>query len=151
MHTAFPGCDYSPRNADALRIARDIMANLEWDRPGTDETPHRRRVMIRGIAGIMRWITSGRSNAQAIARSQTIPISPSSAPITVRHRVRTRPHRSQAMHHHQQWSARSGEPTRDAFHSGLLQSRTPLLYLNNNRLHGRKAYEEAGMISMARK
>src|SRR3977135_4413438 len=43
MHTSISGLgDYlAEDDRDALRIARDIMANLEWDRPSTDETPHR--------------------------------------------------------------------------------------------------------------
>src|ERR1700687_4219464 len=43
MHTSISGLgDYlAEDDRDALRTARDIMANLRWDRPGTDKTPHR--------------------------------------------------------------------------------------------------------------
>src|SRR6266567_4639383 len=43
MHTSISGLgDYlAEDDRDALRIARDIMANLQWDRPGRSETPHR--------------------------------------------------------------------------------------------------------------
>src|SRR3954454_10482795 len=42
MHTGISGLgDYlAEDDRDALRIARDIMAKLEWDRPRTDETFH---------------------------------------------------------------------------------------------------------------
>src|ERR1700757_4657374 len=40
MHSSISGLgDYlAEDDRDALRIARDIMANLEWDRPGADDT-----------------------------------------------------------------------------------------------------------------
>ena len=43
MHTSISGLgDYlAEDDRDALRIARDIMANLEWDRPSTGEASHR--------------------------------------------------------------------------------------------------------------
>src|SRR5882757_6134376 len=43
MHTSISGLgDYlAEDDRDALRIARDIMANLEWDRPSAGETSHR--------------------------------------------------------------------------------------------------------------
>src|SRR5271163_2877959 len=43
MHTSISGLgDYlAEDDRDALRIARDIMADLEWDRPGADQTSHR--------------------------------------------------------------------------------------------------------------
>ena len=43
MHTSISGLgDYlAEDDRDALRIARDIMANLQWDRPGTDRISHR--------------------------------------------------------------------------------------------------------------
>ena len=43
MHTSISGLgDYlAEDDRDALRIARDIMANLEWDRPGRGGTSHR--------------------------------------------------------------------------------------------------------------
>ena len=43
MHTSISGLgDYlAEDDRDALRIARDIMANLEWDRPSVDPTSHR--------------------------------------------------------------------------------------------------------------
>src|ERR1700733_14194810 len=43
MHTQVSGLgDYlAEDDRDALRIARDIMANLEWDRPSPDQTSHR--------------------------------------------------------------------------------------------------------------
>ena len=42
MHTSISGLgDYlAEDDRDALRIARDIMANLEWDRPAADTTTH---------------------------------------------------------------------------------------------------------------
>src|SRR5258706_2154949 len=42
MHTSIAGLgDYlAEDDRDALRIARDIMANLEWDRPGRDQASH---------------------------------------------------------------------------------------------------------------
>src|SRR5260370_7699892 len=43
MHTSISGLgDYPAEDdRDALRIARDIMANLEWDRPGRGEISYR--------------------------------------------------------------------------------------------------------------
>src|SRR6266480_4831185 len=43
MHTSISGLgDYlAEDDRDALRIARDIMANLQWDRPARSETSHR--------------------------------------------------------------------------------------------------------------
>src|SRR6266700_1877582 len=42
MHTSISGLgDYlAEDDRDALRIARDIMAHLRWDRPGRDKTSH---------------------------------------------------------------------------------------------------------------
>src|SRR5260370_38789061 len=43
MHTSISGLgDYlAEDDRDALRIARDIMGNLEWGRPARDESSHR--------------------------------------------------------------------------------------------------------------
>jgi len=64
MHTSISGLgDYlAEDDRDALRIARDIMANLQWDRPGADTASHRPpRHDPEELLGIMRWTTSAPS------------------------------------------------------------------------------------------
>ena len=87
MHTSISGLgDYlAEDDRDALRIARDIMANLEWDRPAQARCLRIvRRAMIRkNCSASCRWTTSGRSTCARRSRaSSTIPTSPNSAPIT---------------------------------------------------------------------
>ena len=61
MHTSISGFgDYlAEDDRDALRIARDIMANLEWDRPARARSPIARRATIpRSCSASWRWTTS---------------------------------------------------------------------------------------------
>ena len=89
MHTSISGLgDYlAEDDRDALRIARDIMANLEWDRPkpAARRRSSRRATTPRNCSASCRWTTSVRSTCGRRSRaSSTIPISPNSAPITAR-------------------------------------------------------------------
>jgi len=155
MHTSISGLgDYlAEDDRDALRIARDIMAHLEWDRPGRDETSHPPpRHDPEELLGIMpmdhkragrhapgdravhrrfqfpriRAANYGPATVCGHARieGQAIGIITNNGPLDV-------PGANKATH----------------FIQACCQSRTPLLYLNNTTgyMVG-KAYEEAGMI-----
>ena len=85
MHTTISGLgDYlAEDDRDALRIAREIMAKLEWDRPerGRRHRSSRRATTPKNCSASCRWTTSGPSTCARRSRaSSTIPISPSSAP-----------------------------------------------------------------------
>ena len=154
MHTSISGLgDYlAEDDRDALRIARDIMANLEWDRPKPAEATfkpprydaeellgimpmdHKRPVDMR--QAIARFVDDsdftefganyGSATVCGHARieGQAIGIITNNGPLDV-------PGANKATH----------------FIQACCQSRTPLLYLNNTTgyMVG-KAYEEAGMI-----
>ena len=64
MHTSISGLgDYlAEDDRDALRIAREIMAKLEWDRPGRRrQRSSRRATTPRSCSASCRWTTSGPS------------------------------------------------------------------------------------------
>jgi len=130
MHTSISGLgDYlAEDDRDALRIAREIMAALEWDRPTMSGATHRPpRYDQEELLGIMPMDHKRPVDMkQVIARieGQAIGIITNNGPLDV-------PGANKATH----------------FIQACCQTRTPLLYLNNTTgyMVGR-AYEEAGMI-----
>jgi len=148
MHTSISGVgDYlAEDDRDALRIARDIMANLEWDRPGTDETPHRPPRHDPRIAGHHAdgSQAAGRHASGESRGSQTIPIHRFGAnygPATCADTPASKARRSD--HHNNGPLDPDGANKATHFIQACCQSRTPLLYLNNTTgyMVG-KAYEE---------
>jgi hypothetical protein len=87
MHTSISGLgDYlAEDDRDALRIARDIMANLEWDRPKPAEASFKPpRYDAEELLGIMPMDHKRPVDMRRRSRAlSTIPTSPSSARITV--------------------------------------------------------------------
>ena len=155
MHTSISGLgDYlAEDDRDALRIARDIMANLEWDRPRPAEASYQAAALRcrRNCSASCRWTTSGRSTCARRSRaSSTIPISPSSAPnygpATVCGHARIEGQAIGIITNNGPLDV-PGANKATHFIQACCQSRTPLLYLNNTTgyMVG-KAYEEAGMI-----
>ncbi len=154
MHTSISGLgDYlAEDDRDALRIARDIMANLNGTGRARPKPRIVRRATIpRNCSASCRWTTSGRSTcARRSPASSTIPISPNSAPITAPPPCAGTPASRARRSASSPITARStsrGANKATHFIQACCQSRTPLLYLNNTTgyMVG-KAYEEAGMI-----
>jgi geranyl-CoA carboxylase beta subunit len=154
MHTSISGLgDYlAEDDRDALRIARDIMANLEWDRPGTDETPHRPpRHDPEELLGIMpmdhkRPVDMRQVIARITDDSDFTEFGANYGPATVCGHARIE---GQAIGIITNNGPLDPDGANKATHfiQACCQSRTPLLYLNNTTgyMVG-KAYEEAGMI-----
>jgi geranyl-CoA carboxylase beta subunit len=149
MHTSISGLgDYlAEDDRDALRIARDIMANLEWDRPkpqakmlASFKPP---RYDAEELLGIMpmdhkRPVDMRQAIARFIDDSDFTRVRRQLRP---RHRVRPRPHRGPGdRHHHQQRPARRARRQQgDAFHPGLLPvAHAAALSEQHHRLHGRQ-------------
>src|SRR3977135_2075992 len=154
MHTSISGLgDYlAEDDRDALRIARDIMANLEWDRPSTDETPHRPpRRDPEELLGIMamdhkRPVDMRQVIARIVDDSDFTESGANYGPATVGGHARIE---GQAIGIITNNGPLDPDGANKATHfiQACCQSRTPLLYLNNTTgyMVG-KAYEEAGMI-----
>ncbi len=154
MHTSISGLgDYlAEDDRDALRIARDIMANLEWDRPSTGETPHRPpHHDPEELLGIMpmdhkRPVDMRQAIARIIDDSDFTEFGANYGPATVCGHARIE---GQAIGIITNNGPLDPDGTNKATHfiQVCCQSRTPLLYLNNTTgyMVG-KAYEEAGMI-----
>jgi geranyl-CoA carboxylase beta subunit len=156
MHTGISGLgDYlAEDDRDALRIARDILAKLEWDRPAADAQPPTYRPPRHDpeeLLGIVpmdyrRPVDMRQVIARIVDDSDFLEFSPRYGPATV------------CGHTHIEGRALgiitnngpldvAGANKATHFIQACCQSRTPLLYLNNTTgyMVG-KEYEEAGMI-----
>src|SRR6266404_4529944 len=137
---------------DALRIARDIMANLRWDRPSPAKTPHRPpQHDPEELLGIMpmdhkRPVDMRQVIARIMDDSDFTEFGANYGPATVCGHARIE---GQAIGIITNNGPLDPDGANKATHfiQACCQSRTPLLYLNNTTgyMVG-KAYEEAGMI-----
>ncbi len=154
MHTTISGLgDYlAEDDRDALRIARDIMANLEWDRPKPAEASYRRRATIaEELLGIMpmdhkRPVDMRQAIARFIDDSDFTEFGANYGPATVCGHARIEGQAIGIITNNGPLDV-PGANKATHFIQACCQSRTPLLYLNNTTgyMVG-KAYEEAGMI-----
>jgi geranyl-CoA carboxylase beta subunit len=156
MHTTISGLgDYlAEDDRDALRIARDIMAKLQWDRPGLDnEAPGWRppRHDPEELLGIVpmdyrRPVDMRQAIARIIDDSDFLEFSPRYGPATVCGHARIEGHALGIITNNGPLDV-AGANKATHFIQACCQSRTPLLYLNNTTgyMVGRD-YEEAGMI-----
>ncbi len=154
MHTSISGLgDYlAEDDRDALRIARDIMANLEWDRPGRDKTSHPPpRHDPKELLGIMpmdhkRPVDMRQAIARFIDDSDFTEFGANYGPATVCGHARIEGRAIGIITNNGPLDP-DGANKATHFIQACCQSRTPLLYLNNTTgyMVG-KAYEEAGMI-----
>src|SRR5882762_5402072 len=156
MHTSISGLgDYlAEDDRDALRIARDIMAKLEWDRSSSTEPPPSYRPPRRDpeeLLGIVpmdyrRPVDMRQAIARIIDDSDFLEFSPGYGPATVCGHARIE---GQAIGIVTNNGPLDPDGANKATHfiQACCQSRTPLLYLNNTTgyMVGRE-YEEAGMI-----
>src|SRR3954464_7245735 len=154
MHTSISGLgDYlAEDDRDALRIARDIMANMEWDRPKPAETsslpPRHDPEELLGIMAMdhKRPVDMRQVIARIIDDSDFNEIGANYGPATVCGNARIE---GEAIGIITNDGPLDPDGTNKATHfiQACCQSRTPLLYLNNTTgyMVG-KAYEEAGMI-----
>src|SRR6202162_3956286 len=154
MHTSISGLgDYlAEDDRDALRIARDIMANLRWDRPARSEATHRPpRHDPEELLGIMpmdhkRPVDMRQAIARFIDDSNFTEFGANYGPATVCGHARIE---GQGICIISKIAPLDPGGANKATHfiQACCQSRTPLLYLNNTTgyMVGR-AYEEAGMI-----
>src|SRR4051812_23017916 len=154
MHTSISGLgDYlAEDDRDALRIARDIMAKLEWDRPRTDENLHPPpRHDPEELLGLVpmdyrRPVDMRQVIARIIDDSDFLEFSPRYGPATVCGQARIEGHALGIITNNGPLDV-AGANKATHFIQACCQSRTPLLYLNNTTgyMVG-KEYEEAGMI-----
>jgi geranyl-CoA carboxylase beta subunit len=156
MHTAISGLgDYlAEDDRDALRIARDIMAKLEWDRPGDRDEPstwHPPRYDPEELLGIVpmdyrRPVDMRQAIARIVDDSDFLEFSPRYGPATVCGHSRIKGHVVGIVTNNGPLDV-AGANKATHFIQACCQSRTPLLYLNNTTgyMVG-KEYEEAGMI-----
>lgn len=155
MHTSISGLgDYlAEDDRDALRIARDIMAGLAWDRP-TPEAATRielPRYDPEDLLGIMpmdhkRPVDMRQAIARFVDGSDFIEFGADYGPATVCGHARIEGHPVGIITNNGPLDP-AGANKATHFIQACCQSRTPLLYLNNTTgyMVGR-AYEEAGMI-----
>ncbi len=155
MHTSISGLgDYlAEDDRDALRIARDIMAGLAWDRPasevaGAAEPP---RYDPEDLLGIMpmdhkRPVDMRQAIARFVDGSDFIEFGADYGPATVCGHAKIEGHPVGIITNNGPLDP-AGANKATHFIQACCQSRTPLLYLNNTTgyMVGR-AYEEAGMI-----
>src|ERR1700730_929585 len=154
MHTSISGLgDYlAEDDRDALRIARDILANLEWDRPSVDQASHRPpRHDPEELLGIMamdhkRPVDMRQVIARIIDDSDFTEFGTNYGPATVCGHARIEGQAIAIITNNGPLDP-AGANKATHFIQACCQSRTPLLYLNNTTgyMVG-KAYEEAGMI-----
>jgi geranyl-CoA carboxylase beta subunit len=156
MHTGISGLgDYlAEDDRDALRIARDIMAKLEWDRPAADAQPPSVRPPRHDpeeLLGIVpmdyrRPVDMRQVIARIVDDSDFLEFSPRYGPATVCGHARIVGHALGIITNNGPLDV-AGANKATHFIQACCQSRTPLLYLNNTTgyMVG-KAYEEAGMI-----
>jgi geranyl-CoA carboxylase beta subunit len=161
MHTSISGLgDYlAEDDRDALRIARDIMAKLDWDRPPTQED--RTAVLpprydAEELLGIMpmdhkRPVDMRQAIARFIDDSDFIEFGANYGPATICGQARIEGHAIGIITNNGPLDV-AGANKATHFIQACCQSRTPLLYLNNTTgyMVG-KAYEEAGMIKQGSK
>jgi geranyl-CoA carboxylase beta subunit len=156
MHTTISGLgDYlAEDDRDALRMARDIMAKLEWDRPAAAEWPasHRPpRYDAEELLGIMpmdhkRSVDMRQVIARIVDHSDFTEFGSNYGPATVCGHTRIEGLSIGIVTNNGPLDP-AGANKATHFIQACCQSRTPLLYLNNTTgyMVGR-AYEEAGMI-----
>jgi geranyl-CoA carboxylase beta subunit len=156
MHTGISGLgDYlAEDDRDALRIARDIMAKLEWDRPAAaDQPPSWRppRHDPEELLGIVpmdyrRPVDMRQAIARIVDDSDFLEFSPGYGPATVCGHARIEGQAIGIITNNGPLDV-PGANKATHFIQACCQSRTPLLYLNNTTgyMVGRE-YEEAGMI-----
>jgi len=155
MHTSISGLgDYlAEDDRDGLRIARDIMAGLNWDRPepeaGASFKPP--RYDAEELLGIMpmdhkRPVDMRQVIARFVDDSDFTEMSPNYGPATVCGHARIEGHAVGIITNNGPLDP-AGANKATHFIQACCQSRTPILYLNNTTgyMVGR-AYEEAGMI-----
>jgi geranyl-CoA carboxylase beta subunit len=155
MHTSISGLgDYlAEDDRDALRIARDIMAGLQWDRPTPAGDPgyHPPRHDPEELLGIMpmdhkRPVDMRQVIARIIDDSDFTEMSLNYGPATVCGHARIAGAAIGIITNNGPLDP-AGANKATHFIQACCQSRTPILYLNNTTgyMVGR-AYEEAGMI-----
>jgi geranyl-CoA carboxylase beta subunit len=156
MHTAISGLgDYlAEDDRDALRIARDIMAKLEWDRPSAAERPasyRPPRLDPEELLGIMpmdhkRPVDMRQVIARIVDDSDFTEFGSNYGPATVCGHARIEGQAIGIITNNGPLDP-AGANKATHFIQACCQSRTPILYLNNTTgyMVGR-AYEEAGMI-----
>jgi len=154
MHTSISGLgDYlAEDDRDALRIAREIMAALEWDRPDAGNDGYRPpRYDQEELLGIMpmdhkRPVDMRQVIARIIDDSDFTEFGPNYGPATVCGHARIEGQAIGIITNNGPLDP-AGANKATHFIQACCQSRTPLLYLNNTTgyMVGR-AYEEAGMI-----
>jgi geranyl-CoA carboxylase beta subunit len=156
MHTAISGLgDYlAEDDRDALRIARDIMAKLQWDRPVAAERPPSHRPPRHDpeqLLGIMpmdhkRPVDMRQVIARIVDDSDFTEFGTHYGPATLCGHARIEGQAIGIITNNGPLDP-AGANKATHFVQACCQSRTPLLYLNNTTgyMVGR-AYEEAGMI-----
>jgi geranyl-CoA carboxylase beta subunit len=154
MHTSISGLgDYlAEDDRDALRIAREIMAALKWERPvagGASFKPP--RYDAEELLGIMpmdhkRPVDMRQAIARFVDDSDFTGFSPNYGPATVCGHARIEGHAIGIITNNGPLDV-PGANKATHFIQACCQTRTPLLYMNNTTgyMVGR-AYEEAGMI-----
>ena len=156
MHTGISGLgDYlAEDDRDALRIARDIMAKLEWHRravpaqPPSCLPPRHDPEELLGIVPMdyRRPVDMRQAIARIIDDSDFLEFSPRYGPATVCGHARIEGQAIGIITNNGPLDV-AGANKATHFIQACCQSRTPLLYLNNTTgyMVGRE-YEEAGMI-----
>jgi geranyl-CoA carboxylase beta subunit len=156
MHTAISGLgDYlAEDDRDALRIAREIMAKLEWDRPNTADRPASFRPPrhdAEELLGIMpmdhkRPVDMRQVIARIVDDSDFAEFGTHYGPATLCGHARVEGRAIGIVTNNGPLDP-AGANKATHFIQACCQSRTPILYLNNTTgyMVGR-AYEEAGMI-----
>ena len=156
MHTRISGLgDYlAEDDRDAIGIARDIVANLNWDRPLIDEAAAPARAPLydtEELLGIMpmdhkRPVDMKQVIARIVDGSDFLEFAPNYGPATVCGHARIDGYAIGIITNNGPLDP-AGANKATHFIQACCQSRTPLLYLNNTTgyMVG-KAYEEAGMI-----
>jgi geranyl-CoA carboxylase beta subunit len=156
MHTTISGLgDYlAEDDRDALRIARDIMAGLDWDRPPRDPSHadvRPPRYDAEDLLGIMpmdhkRPVDMRQAIARFVDDSDFVEFGANYGPATVCGQARIEGHAIGIVTNNGPLDP-AGANKATHFIQACCQSRTPLLYLNNTTgyMVG-KVYEEAGMI-----
>jgi geranyl-CoA carboxylase beta subunit len=153
MHTGVSGLgDYlAEDDRDALHIARDIMAKLEWDRPVAQPPVRPPRHDPEELLGIVpmdyrRPVDMRQVIARIADDSDFLEFSPRYGPPTVCGHARIEGYALGIISNNGPLDV-AGANKATHFIQACCQSRTPLLYLNNTTgyMVGRE-YEEAGMI-----
>jgi geranyl-CoA carboxylase beta subunit len=154
MHTSISGLgDYlAEDDRDALRIARDIMANLEWDRPKPAEAFFKPpRYDSEELLGIMpmdhkRPVDMRQAIARFVDDSDFTEFGANYGPATVCGHARIEGQAIGIITNNGPLDV-PGANKATHFIQACCQSRTPILYMNNTTgyMVG-KAYEEGGMI-----